>query len=78
MVALKTERRAYLWRVSPSASPSHVDRKVTLQEIIDILTTEVSANRARVHVSEGRILDPADPDKDDKNQIFIADIKSDD
>jgi hypothetical protein len=37
MVALKTERRVFLWRVSAAVTPPSVDRTATLAEIVAIL-----------------------------------------
>jgi hypothetical protein len=79
MVALKTERRAYLWRMMPGVAPGEAagDGKTgTLDEVISVLEAELSAGTARVHLTEGgRILEDDDPKRDDKNQLFIAEIK---
>ena len=77
MVALRTERRVFLWRLSPSISPASVDRSSTLPEIIKILEAEKAAGRARAYIGGGRILEPADAARDEKNQLYIAEIKED-
>lgn len=78
MVALKTERRAFLWYVSPVAAPPEAKKTVTLDEIVTILEAELAAKRARVYLSDAaRLLEDDDPNRDEKNQIFIAKIRRD-
>lgn len=66
MVALKTERRVFLWRISPAVSPSGVDRTATIAEIVAILEAQKAAGSARVYISSGRLLEDDDPDRDEK------------
>ena len=78
MVALKTERRVFLWKLTPRPNPSEAKKPVTLEEITKIVRFEYDKKRARAYLSErGRILADDDPDRDEKNQIFIANIKED-
>ena len=77
MVALRTERRVYLWRVWADTSLGGLEKTASLDEIIGILEQEMVAKRARVYISSGRILDDSDPSRDEKNQIYIAGIKRD-
>jgi len=86
MVALNTERRVFLWRIRPIASPHEAngaDRAsgdkvvVSLDEIIRLLEAEHSAGRGRVFLSDtGRILDD-DEEPDEKNRLYIAEIARD-
>ncbi len=39
MVALKSERRVYLWRMSPHASPKEAPVDVKFEQILQILKT---------------------------------------
>jgi hypothetical protein len=78
MVALKTERRVFLWRMRPHAEPEEAKKPVTFAEILGILEGEFKAGHARAFLSpSGRFLDDTDPDKDEKNQLYIADIGHD-
>lgn len=78
MVALKTERRVFLWRVKPRCEPDEANKPVTLDELIDILDQEFQGHRARVYLSGSyKFLEDDDPDRDPKNQLYIADIKRD-
>lgn len=79
MVALKTERRAFMWRITPRPVPQESNQAVTLDEIVKILEAEHAAKRARVYLGEGsRLIDDDDPGKDEKSQIYVAMIKRDD
>jgi hypothetical protein len=79
MVALKLERRVFLWNVRPRVSPSEAQERgksANLDEIISILESAETAGTARVYLSNGsRILEDDDPDRDEKNQLYIAKIK---
>jgi hypothetical protein len=85
MVALKTERRVYLWHVSVRTSPPEAFGKKgvsvaaiapTLDDVIGILEAEVTGGRARVYLgSGGRLLEDDAVEVDEINQIYIAEIK---
>ncbi len=76
MVALKTERRVFLWRVRPHCEPEEATKPVTLEEIISILEVEHASGRARAYLSAGsRFLEDDDPDRDETNQLYVADIR---
>src|SRR4051812_27284929 len=80
MVALKTERRVFLWRMRFLPSPAEAVGQVTvnLEDVIGLLEAEWTGNRARVFLSESnRVLDDGDPAADEKNQLYIAEIKRD-
>ncbi len=73
MAALKSERRVFLWRVSPVSKPAEAPRS-TLEDIIGIL--EALGEDARVYLSEGsRVLDDDDEGRNPKNQLYIARIR---
>jgi hypothetical protein len=85
MVALKTERRVFMWRIVPQPLPLDALGKkrvsgepvaVTLDELVSLLEGEKSAGRARVFLGPGgRLLDDDDESRDETNQIYIAEIK---
>ena len=57
MVALKTERRVYMWRVVPKAFPTEAPALVDLPEVIGILKEAFGAGAAEIYLSDaGRIL----------------------
>lgn len=85
MVALKTERRVFMWRVVPQTLPLEALGKrgasvptidVTLDELVSIIEGEKTAGRARVYLGPGgRLLDDDDAERDDANQIYVAEVK---
>ena len=84
MVPLKNERRVFLWRMVAAASPPEALNairttgeavSVSMDEIISILEAELSGGRARMYLKGSRLLDDDDPDRDEKSQIYIADIR---
>ena len=78
MVALKTERRAFLWRIKPRPMPDEAGEhgaSVTLDEIVTMLEGAVAAGKANCYLSNSRILEDDDENKDEKNQIYIARIR---
>lgn len=78
MVALKSERRVFLWRVGLVPSPAEALGKVsiTLEEVIGLLESMWTAKSARVFLSDtNRILEDDDEAADPKNQLYIADIR---
>lgn len=84
MVALNAERRVFLWRVRPVASPSEANNAaritgtpvdVTLDEFISLLEAEHSAGRARVYLSDTGSLLPEDEPHNEKNQLYVAQIR---
>jgi hypothetical protein len=81
MVALRSERRVFLWRVTPRPVPIDAKKDVTLEEILKFLEAAFAAkpeSTARAYLSDtGRILDDDDAKPDEKNQIYIAAIKRD-
>jgi hypothetical protein len=78
MAASKNERKVFLWRIKPRTKPKEAALPVTLSEILGILETEFNNKRARAFVSgAGQILGYENPLRDPKNQIYVADIKSD-
>lgn len=77
MVALKTERRVYMWRATPTVVPKEAPNNATLDEIIAILSEAYSAKQAEIYLSDsGRVLPPDAPadQKDRKNRVYIADL----
>lgn len=77
-VALTSERRAFLWRIWVRPTPVEANKPVTLDEIVCVLESAHSANRARVHLTAGsRFLAEADPLRNPRNQIYVAEIKRD-
>src|SRR5690349_18625764 len=80
MVALKSERRVYMWRVVARATPQEADKVVTVAEIIGILKDAYTAGEAQIYLSdEGRVLplDAPESDQDPKNRVYIADVAED-
>lgn len=78
MVALKTERRVYMWRVMPHAVPKDSGKAVTLDEIIDILRRAYDAEAAEMYLADdGKVLpeDAPEADKDRKNRVYFADLE---
>lgn len=76
MVALKTERRVFLWKITPRPIPKDSKRPVDLNEILAILEAEFKAGRARVYLGEAsRILEDTDTKRDEKSQIYLACLK---
>ncbi|HEX8301445.1 hypothetical protein [Sphingomonas sp.] len=75
MVALKTERRVFLWRVSPHAAPKDAGITVTFDQIFQILNDAFVSKKAFAHLdSDGNIV-PSTASADPKKCIFIADIQ---
>lgn len=77
MVALKTERRVYMWHVAPRPVPVEAPKIVTLEEIIDIIKDSHTKQQADIFLSpEGRVLkdDAPESQRDPANRIYIADI----
>jgi hypothetical protein len=83
VISSRNERRVYLWRIRPSVKPlaayTSGAKTATLEEVICVLEAELSAGRARAHIAMGGgLLKPDDPElPDDKNQLFVAEIKRD-
>jgi len=80
MVALKTERRVYMWRAMPRPVPAEAPVTVDLPEIIGILKGAHAAETAEIYLTdEGRILadDAPAKDKDRKNRVYISDLEED-
>jgi hypothetical protein len=79
MVALRSERRVFLWRMHPRPIPLDSKKEVTLEEILKIFEAAHLAGTARAYLSNGSgILDDGDANRDEKSQIYIADIKRND
>jgi hypothetical protein len=77
MVALKSERRVYMWRVVPTIIPKEAPKSATLEEIIDILKTSYDAESAEIYLTDtGRVLplDAPETAKDRRNRVYIADF----
>ena len=76
MVALRFERRVFLWRIHPRPVPIDSKKTVTLNECLQFLDQALAAGTARAYLSDGgRILDDDAKEKDEKSQIYIAKIK---
>jgi hypothetical protein len=79
MVALKTERRVYMWRVRPHCEPPEAEenrKSTSLDEIVGILSEQIHAGTARAYLSSGgRFLEDDDEERDEKNQLYIADLR---
>lgn len=79
MVALKNERRVYMWHVVPRAVPKE-GPNVTINEILAILKAHYAAADAEIYLNDaGRVLDEdaSAADKDPKNRVYIADLSED-
>lgn len=79
-IALSTERRVLLLRVLPRTSPGHCGKNVSLEEMLIILEAAVSAKSARCYVSNVNSIisdDDTETERNEKNQIYIAEIKRD-
>lgn len=71
MVALKTERRVYLWRIRPHTTPNDAP-VVALSKILDILEEAFNNKKAFAFVdADGRVAPTQDAAE---NCIFIADF----
>lgn len=71
MVALKTERRVYLWRMRPHSTPNDAP-VVALSEILDLLETAFNDKKAFAFVdADGKVAPTQDAAE---NCIFIADF----
>ncbi|GEM_PF-5106323 len=67
-----------MWRITPRCEPAEAEKAVTLSEIVDILESEHKAGRARAYLAGGnRFIDDDDSDRDEKNQLYVADISRD-
>jgi hypothetical protein len=78
VVALRTERRVFLWRVVPRVSPIDATASVNFLEIADILENEFKSGNARAYLSSSAgILEDNDPARDEKHQLYIAAVKRD-
>ena len=74
MVALRSERRVFLWRIHPRPVPLDSKKTVTFDECLKILETAFKAGTARAYLGVSGILDDNSADRDEKNQIYIAQI----
>jgi hypothetical protein len=73
MVALKSERMIYLWRMSPHASPKEAPVDVKFEQIFEILKATYENKEAFAHVdAKGKV---APSHEAAENCIFIADIQ---
>ncbi len=75
MVALKTERRVFLWRVTPQVTPSDVLVDVNLSEIVKILEDQTALKAARVYLKDSRILEDDDPDRDEEIRYILRKLE---
>jgi len=76
MVALKTERQVFLWHIAPRAIPADAPVTVKLSEIFAILDKAMEEKTAFAYLrSDGAIAGDED-EKDRKNCIFIAKMKT--
>jgi hypothetical protein len=78
VVALKTERRVYMWHVAPRPMPQEAPASVTLSEILGIIKDAYQQKEAQIHLSgEGRVLkdDAPDSQRSPQNRIYIADLE---
>lgn len=81
MVALKTERRVYMWQVFPRPLPREAPINVTLAEVVATLKAAYDSQTAELFLNaDGRVLPPDAPaaDKDPKNRVYISDFEEDD
>lgn len=79
-IALKTERRVLLLRMKPRVSPADCPKTTSLEEIVTILEASQKAGTARCYVSDDETIiadDDTETKRDEKNQIYIAQIKRD-
>jgi hypothetical protein len=80
MVALKTERRVYMWQVASRPMPKEAPIIVTLAEVIGTLRAAYGDEIAEIFLnSDGRVMPPDAPaaDKDPKNRVYISDFSED-
>lgn len=77
MVALKHERRVFMWHVSPQTIPMDVPKDVTLDEILEKLETAFRSKAARLYLGPdgGAFKSEGGSKPDPKNCVYIADIK---
>lgn len=74
MVALKTERRVYLWYMTPHCMPSEAGKSVKFGQIFAILKKAFESGKAFTYLdSDGNIV-PESSTSDVKKCIFIADL----
>ncbi|MET4594677.1 MULTISPECIES: hypothetical protein [unclassified Sphingomonas] len=76
MVALRSERRVYLWYMTPHCMPSEAGKSVNLGQIFAILQKAFNSGKAFTYLdSDGNIV-PESTTADVKKCIFIADLKT--
>jgi len=79
-IALKTERRVLLLRIKPRIHPADCPKTTNLDEIISLLEASLRAGTARCYITQSEAIiadDDKETERDEKNQIYIADIKRD-
>lgn len=77
MVAYKTERRVYLWKLVPRPIPRE-GNPVTYKEVIDIIKAAFNAGTAELYLDgQARVLPDNAPakDRDPKNRVYVSDLK---
>jgi hypothetical protein len=80
MVALKTERRVYMWHVAPRPLPAEAPYVIKMPTVIATLKAAFDAGTAELFLNaDGRVLPPdaAAADKDPKNRVYISDFQED-
>ncbi|UDF05216.1 hypothetical protein [Asticcacaulis sp. AND118] len=79
MIPKKRQRRIYQWKVEFRAFPSEAAKSgktTSLDEYVGVLEAELGRGRARWYLgSESKPLDVGDASQDEKNQIYIAEIR---
>ncbi|MCK9913551.1 hypothetical protein MXD81_30650, partial [Microbacteriaceae bacterium K1510] len=80
MVALKTERRVYMWHISPRPLPREAPLVVKLADVVATIKTAFDNGTAELFLNaDGRVLpmDAAANEKDPKNRVYISDFTED-
>ncbi|WP_159010403.1 hypothetical protein [Bradyrhizobium sp. S69] len=81
MVALKTERRVYMWQVAPRPMPKEAPVNVSLAGVVGTLKAAYDSQTAELFLNaDGRVLPVDAPltEKDPKNRVYISDFEEDD
>jgi len=76
MVALKSERSVFMWRLAPHPLPKEASADVKLDEILNHLKSAFKDKKAFAHIdADGNLMSVGDVSSA-KNCIYIADIKT--
>ncbi len=78
LVALKMERRVYMWHVLPCVIPKAANKFVSLEDIIEIMSQSYQNNTSNIYYSEEGIIQKEEEifQEDPKNRVYISHIKN--